>query len=43
LIIKWVVVDPEDMEIHSVVPGDIKATNRLCHEKIRKKNVFCKN
>jgi hypothetical protein len=27
-------VDPSDIEIHSVVQGDLKITDRLCHKRI---------
>jgi hypothetical protein len=33
LVSKEVVVDTNNIEIYSVVQGDIEKTNRLCHKK----------
>jgi hypothetical protein len=33
VLIAKVVVDPSDCENHSVVQGDVKITDRLCHKK----------
>jgi hypothetical protein len=33
VLILLVMVDPSDVENHSVVQGDIKITNRLCQKK----------
>jgi hypothetical protein len=40
---KNVVVSSSDAEIYSVVQGDMKTTNRLCHKKKKKKECFITN